>query len=418
MSLSIWQWLAERQIELAQLSTFGAEVSGVAFRIAQDMEVKSLTALDICAVADVLELPLNASLRASAPLSQLTIGLLRLLSRRKPLKRAEGTWLAFQVAYLNALRDILEQEAQLRRPWLNRARVPVGEYSDAPLTEPRLQGLLRTLRPGKLSDSQAEQALSKLGDSFLVQQMNRVCIAWLMANGAEEMEANLLAQRLVRGLPGYLLAAIATNAVPLAQLQKFVRLGKLSRKVTDPTSSEDTELAIDLDREHYRAHLLKMLGEPLMGEPFALPDLYVPLKGKAVAMLRDSSQDDAQTLAAKQPALDLATWADKQLDDSTSIAVIEADTGCGKTSFCQIWAAQVAWERYPDWLPVFIPLRNAQLGSTFEQTLESALPVGRFSDADGWLSPLAPPCLLILDGLDELPRSPQNYVTSACSSTR
>ncbi len=405
MSLSIWQWLAERQIDLEQLSSFGAEVSGVAFRITQDMEVKSLTPLDICAVADVLELPLNASLRAIAPISQLTIGLLRLLSRRKPLKRAEGTWLACQIAYLRALQDLLHQEAQLRRPWLNRARVPVGEYSDASLTDSRLQGLLRTLRPGKLSDSQAEQALAMVGESFLVQQMNRVCIAWLIANGAEEVEANLLAQRLVHSLPGHLLEAIAANAVPLAQLQKFVRLGKLSH---DPAHAhQDTDLAIDLSREQYRAHLLRALGEPLLGEPFALPDLYVPLKGKTLETLHDGTWDDPQTLAAKQPALDLETWATKQLEAHESIAVIEAEAGCGKTSFCQIWAAKVARRRYPDWLPVLISLRNAQLGQTFEQTLDSALPLGRFSDADGWLSSAAPPCLLILDGLDELPRSPQ-----------
>jgi len=407
MSLSIWQWLTERHIELDRLSTFGAEVSGVAFHIVQDMEVKSLTPFDICIAADVLELPLNASLRAIAPLSQLSVGILRLLSRRKPLKRAEGTWLAFQIAYLNALREILQQEAQLRRPWLNRARVPLGDYSDAPLSEARLLGLLKTLRPGKLSDSQAEQALARVGESFLVQQLNRVCIAWLAANGAEEMEANLLAQRLVLALPGHLLESIAANAIPLAQLQKFVRLGKLSRAGTELVAGDDTDLAIDLSREQYRARLLKSLGEPLLGEPFALPDLYVPLKGKTLDTSSEDARADPYTLTAKKPAIDLETWADKQLDDSEGIAVIEADPGCGKTSFCRIWAAKVARERYPDWLPVLIPLRNAQLGPTFEQTLESALPLGRFSDADGWLSPQAPPCLLILDGLDELPRSPQ-----------
>jgi hypothetical protein len=58
-------------------------------------------------------------------------------------------------------------------------------------------------------------------------------------------------------------------------------------------------------------------------------------------------------------------------------------------------------------MPVLIRLRDATLGQTLEQTLDSAFPVGRFTDTDGWLSPNSPPCLLILDGVDELPRSTQ-----------
>src|SRR6478672_5040169 len=126
MSLNLRHWLAERQIELAQLGHSHVQVAGVAFRIVQDMEVKSLTPFDISPLAEVLELPLTAAWQVAEPLSLLSVGLLRLLSRKKPLKRNEGTWLTFQIAYINALQGILEQESRLRRPWLDRARVPTA----------------------------------------------------------------------------------------------------------------------------------------------------------------------------------------------------------------------------------------------------------------------------------------------------
>lgn len=411
MSLSIRHWLAERHIKLDQLKTDSAQIAGIAFRIAQDMEVKSLNPFAISALTDVLELPLKTAWEAAPAISQLTVGLLRILSRKKALKRNEGTWFTFQVAYLDALQGILEQESQLRRPWVNRALVPAGQDTDQALSDPQLVGLIRTLRPGRLSDSQAEQALLLVADSLLVQQMNNLAIAWFVANGAEEPEARLLTQRLSNGLPGYLLTVIAENPLPLAQLQKFVRLGNLSNLRGDTTTASTipntlevptVSLSLNLNREYYRARLTCALSEPLFAEPFSLKEIYIPLKGQVV-----HEEDYPIPDYSRSARVDLMQWVMSQLDDKTSITVIEAEPGGGKTSFCQILAARVAQELYPDWMPVLIRLRDATLGQTLEQTLESALPVGRFTDTDGWLSPYSPPGLLILDGVDELPRSTQ-----------
>src|SRR5919199_3126990 len=418
MSLSIRHWLAERHIERRQLGHDSAQIAGIAFRLAQDMEVKSLSPFAISAFTDVLELPLKAAWQAAEPISKLSVGLLRILSRKKPLRRNEGTWLTFQVAYLNALQGILEQESQLRRPWVNRALVPAGQDADQSLSDPQLVALLKTLRPGRLSDSQAEQALSLVADSFLVQQMNNLAIAWFVANGAEETEAKLLTQRLSNGLPGYLLTVIAENPLPLAQLQKFVRLGRvgplrdttITASPTQSTEISTASLPLNLNREYYRAALTCALSEPLLAEPFSLKDLYIPLKGRVVRdeeyQVQEYSSSAPGSSSSSRP-LDLMQWAMSQLDDKASISVIEADPGGGKSSFCQIWAARVAQELYSNWMPVLIRLRDATLGQTLEQTLESAFPIGRFTDTDGWLSLNSPPCLLILDGVDELPRSTQ-----------
>lgn len=457
MTLNLRNWLVERHLELSPLGVCGNQLAGIAFRIAQDMEVKSLTPFNISTLTEVLELPFRAAWQAVGPISQLSVGLLRILSRKKPLKRNEGTWLTFQVAYLNALQEILEQEFQLKRVWANRAELPNVQGAVETLSDPKLLALLKTLRPGRLTDSQAEQALSIVSDSFLVQQMNNLAKAWFIANGAEETEAQLLTQRLSHGLPGHLLTVIAENALPLAQLQKFVRLGNLSslRDQATPEQSQGNPkfatagLPSNLSREYYRARLLQSLSEPLLAELFSLQDLYVPLKGIEVnfgaeqvveasnasgrvgsqipanqpystseelslavvekVKLNDNAQAEASLPLQASPteAVDLSRWAMSQLEDKTSIAVIEADPGGGKTSFCQIWASQIAREVYPKWMPVLIRLRDVSLGQTLEQTLDTALPMGRFSDRDGWLSPIYPPCLVILDGLDELAHSPR-----------
>ncbi|MEP0803075.1 NACHT domain-containing protein [Funiculus sociatus] len=433
MSLSIRHWLAERQIELATLRHPGTQIAGIAFRIAQDMEVKSLTPFDISALAEVLELPLRTASLVAGVVSQLSVGLLHILSQKKPLKRNEGTWLTFQIAYINALQGILEQESLLRRPWLSRAGIPggsedlYGQVWDSPLADVHLQAFLKTLRPGRLSDTQAEQALLQIGNSFLVQQMNSTCIAWLIANGAEETEAKLITQRLANGLPGYLLEAIAQNALPLAQLQKFVQLGSLvtgydnipasgsndqSSRFSTTLNSEEPELnfppqhfPLNRHRESYRAALLQSLSKPLLAEPFSLKDLYVPLKGKEVLVTTKQPLGKAAITNDASPPVDLMEWVTLQLEDKKTITAIEADSGMGKTSFCQIFATHVAQQLYPKWMPVLIRLKDATLGKTLEETLNSAFPLGRFKDADGWFSILHPPCLLILDGLDELPRS-------------
>ncbi|MEH1770278.1 MAG: pentapeptide repeat-containing protein [Nostoc sp.] len=411
MNLSIRHWLAERHIAINQITGFSTgQLAGIAYRIVQDMEVKSLVPFDICTLVEVLELPLNIVWEEISVISRLTENLLRSLSQKKPLKRNEGTWLAFQIAYLQALQAILEQESRLQRPWLDRASIPVQPHiliedvGRLILQDPQLQGLLKTLTPGKLTDTQAEQALSLVADSLLVQQINSAVIAWLVANGAEETEAKLLTQRLVNSLPGDMLVVVTENAAPLAQLQKFFRLGiSLSPSFIAPEVGSTVGEKIDLHREHYRASLIQNLSQPLLMESFALQDIYVPQKGLPIE--ENISEQDQKTVKP----VDLKTWAEQQLTDLETIAVIESEPGYGKTSFCQLWAAQVAQELYPTWMPIVIRLRDVKYGKTFIETLNSAFPV----NLSTWLEQENVPCLLLLDGLDELPHSAQGIRAQA-----
>ncbi|MFN6471356.1 MAG: pentapeptide repeat-containing protein [Nostoc sp. SerVER01] len=394
MNLSIRHWLAEHNIAINGISGFSAgQLAGIAYRIVQDMEVKSLMPFDICTLVEILELPLTVVCQEIRVISELTANLLRSLSQKKPLKRNEGTWLAFQIAYLEALQAILKQESSLHRPWLDRARIPTQPNI---LQDPQLQGLLKTLSPGKLTDTQAEQALSLLADSLLVQQINNAAIAWLVANGAEEAEAKLITQRLLNSFPGHLLVVVTENAAPLAQLQKFVRL-----RISSVGSTVSDK--IDLHREHYRASLIKNLSIPLLTESFALKDIYISQKGLIVE--ESISEQDKKTLTP----VDLKTWTQQQLADLETIAVVESEPSYGKTSFCQLWAAEIAEKFYPDWMPILIRLRDVTYGKTFTETLNSAFPV----NLSTWFEQENPRCLLLLDGLDELPPSAQGIRAKA-----
>lgn len=428
MTLSIRQTLAEHYIEIPQIREFSpGEIAGLAFRIVQDMEVKSLMPFDICTLAEILELPLGSICQEISVFAHITQSLVSALSKKKPLKRNEGAWLAFQIAYLLGLQQVLNQEKSLQRPWLDRAMIwervtrrVAGEIpplsvssSIRPLQDGQLQGLLKTLRPGKLTDTQAEQALSQVADSLLVQQMNNAAVAWLVVNGADKPEAKLIIQRLMNALAGHLLVVIAENALAFAQLQKFFRIGT-SLPINPGLASHTPEVLggltpnlltsdnkIDLYRELYRASLLESHSEPLLTEFFSLKDIYIPLKGLLI------EENDAQQ-NQKIPQIDLTTWAEQQLSDLETIAVISSEPGYGKTSFCQMWAAKVAQELYPAWIPVLIRLSEVRYGNTLEETLDSGFKGHHFHlNLLEWLELEHPRCLLILDGLDELPPSHQ-----------
>ncbi|MEC4815502.1 MAG: pentapeptide repeat-containing protein [Scytonema sp. PMC 1069.18] len=412
MSLLIRRWLAEHNIEIAHLREFSLEqTAGLAFRIVQDMEVKSLGIFDICTLAEVIELPIGAVWQDISVLAQITQNLVCVLSQKKPLKRNEGTWLAFQIAYLRSLQQILNHEQNLGRPWLHRTLVwdtgmLVSASVPRPLQEAQLQGLLKTLRPGKLTDTQAEQALSLVTESLLVQQLNNLALAWLIANSAEEGEAKLIIQRSTNSLSGHLLAVIAENAPQFAQLQKFFRLGNsfpvssgnLASQTVESGGMASTTSApgdtIDLHREFYRAHLIQSSSNPLFIEYFSLQDVYVPLKGKV-------AQQEQKILQQ----VDLMVWSQQQLSDLETVAVIESEPGYGKTSFCQIWAVKVARELYPTWIPILIRLSEVTLRSNLEETLSSAFKDNFHINFLEWLEQDYPKCLLLLDGLDELPPS-------------
>ncbi|MBF2017443.1 MAG: pentapeptide repeat-containing protein [Rivularia sp. T60_A2020_040] len=409
MNLSIRHWLVENYIEkISQIKEFSQpQITGVALRMIRDMEVRSPLPFDICTLAEVLELPLGVVWNEIGVFARLTQSILTVLGQNKPFKRNEATWLAFQVAYLQALEEVLIEEESLSRIWLERTLLPkdreirrqgdgetrgqgeklFGNGSVKALRDEHLQAFIKIFRGEKLNDVQAEEALHKVTHSSFVQQINYIAVAWLVANTVPKLEAELIIGRLEHKLLGHLIVVVSENPVTLVQLQKFFKIGNsLELRTTEiHWSSEDK---IDFNKQKYRASLIKKLGEPLLIESFALKDVYVPPKGIP--------------LQGNYQPVDLMKWVVSQLEDLETITVIESDSGYGKTSFCQIFAARVARKFYPDWIPILINLSDIEVGETFLETIESALINNYTINLSDWLQVAHHKYLFILDGLNEL----------------
>jgi uncharacterized protein YjbI with pentapeptide repeats len=392
MKLNIRNWLKDKYPKKFSNNKLHQTITAEwYYRIITDSEVKKITIFDICILVEILELPLILAYAEIGRITHVTEGLLRSLSQKKALKRNEGTWLGFQIAYLRGLQQILEQEVNLQKPWINRAMYWGKENAnDFLLVNSHFKELLTTLGTVYLTDTQAEDALSLVTNSSFVQQIDSAVRAWFIANGVQETEAKLIVQRIANGLNGHLLAVIAENALPLAQLQKFVQLAILPSGTNNAVANK-----IDLQRELYRASLLQHQAETLFIESFSLKDIYVPLKGLPIEPLSASKQKTFQSV-------DLMTWVLQELNNLDSVTVVESEAGYGKTSFCQILAAKLAQEFYPNLMPILIRLRDISYSEDLMTMLNSGFPI-QLHDLNHCLEIEHPKVVLILDGLDELP---------------
>ncbi len=414
MNLSIRHWLVENYIEISHIKACSqGQMTGVSLRIIQDMEVKSPLPFDICTLAEVWEVPLGSAFYEVGIFARLTKSILGLLGGNKPFNRNEATWLAFQAAYLQALEEVLIEEQCLSRVWLERELLPLGQQginqqgnkgvlfanvSEKHFGDEYLQDLIKNLREEKLTDVQAEEALLNVEYSSFVEQISQTAVAWLVANRVLEVEAELIIQRLNNKLLGHLIMVVSENSTTLAQLQKFFELGNYV-EFNSTVSRHKSDDYLNIYKENYRASLITKLGEPLLMESFSLKDVYVPLTGVP--------------LTGNHEPVDLMKWVVSQLDDLETITVIESESGYGKTSFCQILAARIAQKLYPEWIPINICLSDISRGDNLQETLQSAFFDNSEVDLSSWLADSKTKCLLILDGLNELPNCADNKMSVA-----
>ena len=412
MNLSIRHWLVENYIEISHIKACSqGQMTGVSLRIIQDMEVKSPLPFDICTLAEVWEVPLGSAFYEVGIFARLTKSILGLLGGNKPFNRNEATWLAFQAAYLQALEEVLIEEQCLSRVWLERELLPLGQQginqqgnkgvffanvSEKHFGDEHLQDLIKNLREEKLTDVQAEEALLNVEYSSFVEQISQTAVAWLVANRVLEVEAELIIQRLNNKLLGHLIMVVSENSTTLAQLQKFFELGNYV-EFNSTVSRHKSDDYLNIYKENYRASLITKLGEPLLMESFSLKDVYVPLTGVP--------------LTGNHEPVDLMKWVVSQLDDLETITVIESESGYGKTSFCQILAARIAQKLYPEWIPINICLSDISRGDNLQETLQSAFFDNSEVDLSSWLADSKTKCLLILDGLNELPNCADNKMS-------
>jgi hypothetical protein len=167
------------------------------------------------------------------------------------------------------------------------------------------------------------------------------------------------------------------------------------------------------DIEKYRASLMKLSSKPVFNETFALRDLYVELNATDITQSAESTyrgildvEGDKQE--GKRKTVRLMQMVFDQLEDREHVVFIQAESGKGKSVFCQMLAAQIA-AQYPDWIPVLVCLRDDHfvVEDLFEESIKNYLK-SYLALTDDLLTTRR--FLFILDGIDELwPSSDTSY---------
>ncbi|MDB9495241.1 pentapeptide repeat-containing protein [Spirulina major CS-329] len=376
MSFSLYRWLAEHQVPLAALQHPGRVVEGVSHRVIQAMQQQQLGLSDLAPVAEVLQWPLGTLRSHLAAVAELTMTLLCAWPvHERQCDRTAVISLGVQIAYLDSWRQFLDQETERDRPWLYRADLPTDHAQPTPLADVTLHTYLTALKTHTLGDSEAVQVLIQWEAAPYVQHLQTIAISWLGASGVSESEARLLAHRIIAALPGHVMARVLTHPEPLTPIQQRFY----------PAALTPHRIAT----EQHRAHFLQQQSLPLFDEPFASGDLCIPLY----------VQPDGGH------PLELAQWLKQERPHTTPITVITGPMGSGKSQTVRQWMVRLALDLENEMaLPLWICLDGVQLGANFEATLASVLGDVPWAERD---------CVVVLDGLDQLRRSPDAFDTVA-----
>jgi hypothetical protein len=222
---------------------------------------------------------------------------------------------------------------------------------------------------------------------------------WLTAHGAIETEARAIVGR----LPAFFTYALhqewherATKYAPLLQSldTPFAKAGERERAW-----------------ERYAARLDRQIHESMLGEPFGIAEVFIPLRGyweedkepdDPRAACRTSAHDRREEAVRHVLDVgdDLASWIALGGKDGPTLRVLAGGPGSGKSSLAKIFAARVSAKGQR---VLYVPLHLIDP----EKDLETA--IGHFVRQqdilpDNPLDPASgePLLLLLLDALDEL----------------
>ncbi|MFH0995920.1 MAG: pentapeptide repeat-containing protein [Pseudomonadota bacterium] len=232
----------------------------------------------------------------------------------------------------------------------------------------------------------------------ILEDYESVLISWLEAFGLNTAQARSFASR----LGTYFVYAIHN------EWQKHPQIYNPIREALDTPLTDAAELEMDWQR--YIAYLDRQVDEGMMGEPFSLRQIYIPLT--AYCFKNDEHQEINQfdvNLKARCSSeniivVDLMEEIQRWLlhgKKKNAIRVISGGPGCGKSSFAKMIAANVASKNKHRvvYIPLhlFDPLADIReaMGKYFAET--GFLRHNPFTNNNGVSRTLA-----VFDGLDEL----------------
>ena len=295
----------------------------------------------------------------------------------------ERAWLLIYCALVKATGSIVNEYAAMLRPQQVGNLDALYNHIDRSLEETKLTIDSSFFRAPK--------------DLTILADYESVLKQWLEALGLNASQARSSAGR----LGTYFVYAVRD------EWQKHPQIYQPLRDVLDSPLTPAAEREEDWER--YLAYIERQVDESMMGEPFGLRQVYIPLRAFYVKKHEEQQTDphskgpdERQT--EQRVVVDLGEeishWLEHGKRDN-AIRVICGGPGSGKSSFAKMLAANVAAKR--EFRVVYIPLH------LFDPMDNLSNAVGRYFEDSGLLNhnPLAsdsaePRILIVFDGLDEL----------------
>jgi len=154
----------------------------------------------------------------------------------------------------------------------------------------------------------------------------------------------------------------------------------------------------------YRAKLDRLTSEPMLGEPYGLRSVFVPLRAyyrsKPVSRLvseRSDAKDDPPTVVDLQATI--TNWIAAG-DPNDAIRLITGGPGSGKSSFARILAADEAAAQRVH--VIFVPLHQLDLADDLSASVADFIKTTGILSYDPLAADSTDRLLLVFDGLDEL----------------
>ena len=158
----------------------------------------------------------------------------------------------------------------------------------------------------------------------------------------------------------------------------------------------------------YVGWLQRLVDEPMLGEPFGLRRVYVPLRAyfekREKGVKREMEAMKREEGKRERVVVDLKTAVDQWVDKGEAgdaMRVVTGGPGCGKSSFARMYAAERA--RRFDFPVLYVPLHQFDVKGDLAESVDAfcklyeMLPSGVLDAKTGERR-----ILLIFDGLDEL----------------
>ncbi|MGL5083341.1 MAG: NACHT domain-containing protein [Microcoleaceae cyanobacterium] len=332
---------------------------------------------------EVLNSPLMQVVSSALPFVPIATGILNYLAKqtqREP-SLADSVQLVAQVAYLESLRQFLQQHPELA-------------LRETPASEPVIRQIRRLGeivefegQPIQFEDQLAQKTLNCFHNSPLAKVFNSILFVRFQESGLADDVAQRVTERISRQTHRYMKEAVAQVKDSAPKLAAIYGEGWL----------QDLETYQSID--HYlQEAIAKKPNRTVFNSQLTFRQIYVPMEVKSV-----NSDGEIDQNAEPQ---DIEAWAKTILFDERKhgqVIFIQGGPGRGKSTFCRMFADWVRQELHPIYTPILVRLRDIRaFDASFEKTLENVIGWDFVKSDRGWLTDCNTRFLFLLDGFDEL----------------